>query len=269
MDDIKDSQSFEFYLELSKPKVYDSLIPRKELILVLAILYQREQRANHNNEINGAFIFSEEDIRDCLRQVIAIEQREQHQRYNQFIRDLQTHFLWRNEERGHYRLTEYARNFYRLMYDRLEQKFQPTYTERIFNKLIESLNSTLRQVDTEPDAFLHWVGHDFEAARIDISHQVEILYSRVDEAVQLLRDKVKPEADDFLTVLQHAEQNLDILTRDADELNHIFYASTTIHQYLDQLQHKLYAEEFTSRISQVSDFLADTAEKLHLVNQWC
>jgi len=267
MSNTRDTEGFDFFIELSKPKVYESLVLDRTLTLALALLYQRE-RVQHNDEgSSSALVFSEEDIRDCLKQVMPPNQREQHERYNQFIRDLQLHFLWRDEEKGTYHLKDYARAFCRLMYDRLEQKFEPTYTKRIFTQLIKSLNDVWQDVDSDPFAFNHWVDQDFENARTNISNQVEIIYSKVDETVRQLRNEISPADDNFLTTLQNADRNLEILTKDADELNHILHASAIIRGRLNELQHKPYVDSFGHRINMVSMFLSDTIDKLDLVRR--
>ena len=266
MADSEGLQSFDFHLELDKQGVYSSLVPDRTAALVLALLYQRERRANED-ELSSVVTFSEEDIHDCLRQVEPIRNREQHERYNQLVRNLQAHFLWRDEEREVYRLKEYARDFCRLMYDRLERKFEPTYTKHIFNNLTEDLEKIQQEVDDNPEVFNYWVNHKFDRFRVDISNQVEILYNKVDEMVQKICDEAKLETANLLSILQNAERNVDLLIKDADELEHIFRASTKIRAYLYDLQHKPCSNLFGNNISKVFVFLADTGDQLSWIRQ--
>ena len=274
MDSHKDSKNFDFYLELSKPDVYDSLVLDRTSMLALALLYQRERVEYYDKELYSKSIFSEfseDDIRNCLRQVMPPGQCEQHERYNQFIRNLQKHFLWRNEEKGTYRFKDYAWDFFQLMYDRLEKKFEPAYAKRTFTKLIESLDIVCKAIDENPQAFHHWYTDYFKRSRVAISTQVEVVESKVEETVQQLqqlsnREKSKPNT--FLAILQNADRHLEILMKNADELDRIFCASATIRRQLDELQHKpYYVEGLSNRISKVSVFLFEIEDRLYLMKR--
>ncbi|MEM7035277.1 MAG: hypothetical protein AAF629_37400, partial [Chloroflexota bacterium] len=178
------AQDFNFYQELTRQDNYRLLLPRRDVLLTVVQLYQREKAGEFDSE-GGKF--TEDIILECLHIANPPEQRVPHEKNNQIIKELLHYFLWRNDDSGRYSLKEYARELCGLIQNRLQDQFNPTQTEKFFNILVNELERAWQKIDSVPESFNDWVDNVLKKYQPDIQRQVEILDKKVDEAVMKIR----------------------------------------------------------------------------------
>lgn len=257
------SDNFNFYRELTKQN-YKLLVPEENTMRVLVQLYQRERGGEFDN---AGGMFTEDVILDCIRIANPTEQRIQHDKHNKIIQELLHYFLWRSNDNGHYELKTYARELCELIERRLQDQFNPTYTQKIFYALLEKLNAIWQDILESPEDFNDWVDVEFKKRQTEIQYQVEILDKKVDEAVTKIRTKVGLSDESLLDLLQSVDTDLDTITAQVDELNDVFHSSEEIRQKLGQLQNHPEQEVFGNRINEVYRFLSQNGDRLRRVRR--
>ncbi len=196
-------EAFDFYHELGNQDTYEALIPDRKTGLIISLLYEKGERG----EFADGF-FSENTLLECIRQVEPTEQRIPHEKYNQIIQKLQEYFIWRDEDNKRYKLKTYAVDFCKLVRDRLQSQFNPTHTEKVFKSLNKELNEIWKDVNTDPDEFNYWVSYYFATAHTQIGSQVEILDKKLEESVKRLRQEIRMQNTDLLSILKLVDEEL-------------------------------------------------------------
>jgi hypothetical protein len=255
-------EAFDFFHELSNQKTYETLIPDKKTGLIITLLYEKGNRG----ELNDGF-FSEDILLECIRQVEPTEERVPHEKYNQIVQNLQEYFIWRDEDNRRYKLKAYAIDFCKLVRDRLQSQFNPTYTEMVFKSLNKELNDIWKDVDTDPIDFNNWVSYHFTNAHTQIGSQVEILDKKLDESVKRLRQRIREENNNLLSVLKSVNEELGEIKSQVDELDSVFIVSETIREKLERLSLSEVMDKIEKGLSQVTEFLSQNTYKLRMIRK--
>lgn len=240
---------FNVYTEIKQEFRY--LFPGRKVSLIIFHLYQRVQMG----EIDSTF--TEDDIMKSVQYVDPAEKNNKHQSWNELIRNLQKYFLWRDVEKGTYRLRPYAENYCKGPAELLEEAFKPTEIERHFKFMLNAF---------QPDFFQEWYEDTFLLYTSKLDSQIAALDWQVGKAVAEFREIVASDREYDIERLRNMLDTLTGLREKTGQMNYAFASSHDITRKLREYQNSGCENIYYKEANQVIVYFNDLRKNLRIIN---
>ncbi len=235
-------------LELIKDK-YSQIIPEQKIGVVLFKMYDLEKQKVEKT-------FSEKEIFDIIDSFSTTDSERDYFIYkNQIVQDLSKFFIEKDKRRN-YRLTDFAKEFCRLIEKELNLKLNPSDIEKTIQDLIELLRNRIASVED----FNHWYEHSFESDKINVSNQIRALEMQVKLTIESMNELIFSHKDDFTTMLDICKEKLNNVKAQADKLSNALDLKEEIREILSAAN--LEDRNFRDKKKLINDFLHEIDTKL-------
>lgn len=228
-----EKETFNLLQELQKDNLYDRLIPNRELGLLILSLHQQ-----HRLGIFPDNIMTEESVLQTLIMVRPDFKNERREDNNRILQDAQEFFLVR-DEKGLYRLKDYAFQFAQLIEEKVQKEFSPTVMKRIFDQLDGSIFDLVQRIQKGESGaiFQSWFEDHFQHYRHQISVQIQTLDGQVSRALHTLQENLRQNHEGELSFAfyERINQSLDVFKSQSAQLRDIFQGADEIRTHLAPL----------------------------------
>ncbi len=244
-------EAFNLYNEVKQE--YNSLIPEKNVMMVIFHLYQRID----NKEL--APVFLEDDILKSIKYVRKNDiKTEQIVQFNHTIRSLQKFFLWRDENKGVYSFRPYAEQLCTEIAKVLSDTFNPTEIEEDFKFILNKL---------EIESFEKWYEYTFDTYRRKVSAQTSVLDRKVARAIADFRTEINKNDEYNISSLKNTIEILSELGIQTRELNVAFRSSRQIEDWIINFQKQEKSATYFKETTEVIKYFKDIRNKLQIIGR--